>query len=593
MRYSIIFLAVIILTLVFTVQFTIAEVFHVPDDFETIQEAIDESQDSDTVLVDPGEYVENIDFDGHDIVVGSLFITTGDTAYVERTIIDGDSTDSVVIIASGEDENTILTGLTIRNGYTHDEGGGIWIRDSSPTLRRLVIINNAAFDGGGGVLIERDAQPVLDRVVVTGNSVRNGRGGGILIANNADPSIINCVISDNYAYYGGGVGVIDGSEPSFLHVLIDGNEGHELGGGVYCTRASLLIEDVVISNNLSGPDFGRYGGGIYSFLSNLELIGVTIRDNLAHSGGAIYGYYPSDISLTDCVIENNEVRRDGGGIFAFTSCNIHLNHILISGNQADRLGGGIYFNPYNGIGSNLELFNVTITGNAVVGGNGDVWEGGGIYMTELTLASMVNCVIWNNRRSDELQQIYVNRRGLENELFIAYSDIENGEDGIEDNHNVELIWGEGNIDADPLFVDPDDGDYHLNEDSPCIDTGDPDSDPDPDNTRADMGAFYFPQDNPDPDIHVQPDSVAFPLTGVDSLAYAIVTIRNFGGDTLNVASQTLVDADEQFFLIDGFGEFMLTPQGVHETTISFEPIRRDCRDSHHRKRCSDDPEHRR
>jgi hypothetical protein len=53
--------------------------------------------------------------------------------------------------------------------------------------------------------------------------------------------------------------------------------------------------------------------------------------------------------------------------------------------------------------------------------------------------------------------------------------------------------GTGNIDVDPLFVDPVNKDFHLRAGSPCIDTGDPNSPPDPDGTRADMGAFYYNQ----------------------------------------------------------------------------------------------------
>ncbi len=57
-----------------------ATIINVPDDYPTIQEGIDASSDGDTVLVQPGTYLENINFNGHSIVVGSLFLTTADTA---------------------------------------------------------------------------------------------------------------------------------------------------------------------------------------------------------------------------------------------------------------------------------------------------------------------------------------------------------------------------------------------------------------------------------------------------------------------------------------------------------------------------------
>jgi hypothetical protein len=53
-----------------------------------------------------------------------------------------------------------------------------------------------------------------------------------------------------------------------------------------------------------------------------------------------------------------------------------------------------------------------------------------------------------------------------------------------------------NIQMNPLFLDAVNGDYHLTDNSPCIDAGDPASPLDPDGTIADMGAFYFDQSFP-------------------------------------------------------------------------------------------------
>ena len=78
-------------------------------------------------------------------------------------------------------------------------------------------------------------------------------------------------------------------------------------------------------------------------------------------------------------------------------------------------------------------------------------------------------------------------------LTVQYSDIEGGVPQHE-----FIIDGYGNINADPLFSDSDNNDFQLTLLSPCIDTGNPSSPLDPDDTRADMGCYYFHHDY---DIH--------------------------------------------------------------------------------------------
>ncbi len=75
----------------------------------------------------------------------------------------------------------------------------------------------------------------------------------------------------------------------------------------------------------------------------------------------------------------------------------------------------------------------------------------------------------------------------------------------------ELFWNNRgvfeidttNVFADPLFVSLDSSDFHLLADSPCIDAGDPGSPLDPDGTRADIGAFHFPQEQFIPEMPQQ------------------------------------------------------------------------------------------
>ena len=94
-----------------------ADTINIPDDYQTIQAGIDASSDADTVLVQPGTYYENINFNGKNIVLGSLFITTQDTSYISKTVIDGGKNGSVVTFESEEDSTAVLSGFTIQNGY--------------------------------------------------------------------------------------------------------------------------------------------------------------------------------------------------------------------------------------------------------------------------------------------------------------------------------------------------------------------------------------------------------------------------------------------------------------------------------------------
>ncbi len=124
-------------------------------DFTEIQEGINASIDGDTVLVYPGTYYENINFNGKNITVASLYITTQIDSFIRTTIIDGNHNGSVVKIVNGENSSTRLCGFTIQNGTgTLDQweiiaGGGIFLYNSSVNLQSCIIQNNIATRGGG------------------------------------------------------------------------------------------------------------------------------------------------------------------------------------------------------------------------------------------------------------------------------------------------------------------------------------------------------------------------------------------------------------------------------------------------------------
>jgi len=248
------------------------------------------------------------------------------------------------------------------------------------------------------------------------------------------------------------------------------NAGSNYYGGVLIENSSPTIQSCIISENYALDN----GGGISIISSNPKIINVSIIDNYTENdGGGIWGIY-SSAYLENVAVINNSSGSLGGGIY-FISGNPYLLNVTISGNTAGTEGGGIRFAS----DSNPTLTNVTITGNSA-GQNG-----GGIYCNNTASPILVNSILWDNTP----QEIYIGG----GTVTATYSDIQGG------------MSGEGNIDADPLFVDADNDDFHLLWGSPCIDVGDPDldgdgitwetdlDDQDPLGTRMDMGAFYFSQ----------------------------------------------------------------------------------------------------
>ena len=399
--------------------FVSAIIINIPADQPTIQAGIDVAVDADTVLVQPGTYVENINFNGKAIILGSLFHTTQDTSYISQTIIDGNQDDTVVAFDSEEDSTSVLTGFTIINGNDYYKGGGISCSSSSPSLQNLTISDNSA-----------------------------AKGGGIQCQNYSNPSLSNLTIANNTA---------------------------EEGGGIYCENSSPTLVDVNIMDN-----YGiGYGAGICcQNYSNPNLQNVIIVDNYAIGfGGGIYCFNNSCPSLDNVMIANNEASPHGGGIYCETNSNPILENVTIANNSGGYSGGGIFCHS-----SHPNLKNVTITNNLAV-------YGGGIYCCANSNPIIINCILWN----DTPEEIYYNDYGQPNSTTISYSDIEGGLNAIVTNNNGSVNWLEGNIDINPLFVDPSIGDYNLQSTSPCIDAGDPSSPLDPDGTIRDMGAYYFHQ----------------------------------------------------------------------------------------------------
>lgn len=409
----------IVIIMILGTFYLTATIINVPADYDSIQAGIDVSVDGDTVLVQPGTYYENINFSGKSISVVSLFFPTQDTSYIPETIIDGTQNGSVVLFNSGEDSLTVLAGFTIQNGSGfmnyYSEGGGIRItNNSSPVLHDLEICYNSA-RWGGGIFIS-DSSPVMDHLKIRNNSGNDG--GGIYISN-SHPEILNSKITYNYvSSYGGGIRMND-SYPFIENLSITDNTA-EAGGGI---------------NYRVTEQHDTY-----------HLTGITLKRNIAGDGGGINIHGGNEI-IEDCLIKDNIAFNQGGGISYSGYDDGILNRLEISGNYALQ-GAGI------SCSSNLEISNCTLCENQ------------GLSAVEVRNHFTINTI---NTIFCNFTECEINLVDDFSVLYMLYSDLPGGEDSIA-SEGVYYLW-DGNIFCDPLFNDPENGDYTLSSISPCLNSG--------------------------------------------------------------------------------------------------------------------------
>jgi len=178
-------------------------------DFSTIQAAIDDSNDGDTVLVADGTYTgagnRDIDFNGKAITVKS---ENGP----ETCIIDCNGTRDHMhrgfYFHSGEGRLSAVIGFSITNGYAPPEcllprppfycdflGGGIYCKESNPAISHCIITGNRAHKGGG--IYYEECSPRVSNCTIAGNYAADWGGG--MAVNSSIPEISNCIIRSNRA----------------------------------------------------------------------------------------------------------------------------------------------------------------------------------------------------------------------------------------------------------------------------------------------------------------------------------------------------------------------------------------------------------
>jgi Right handed beta helix region len=182
----------------------------------SIQTAIDAAASGDTISLAAGTYEGDLDFRGKAVVVRGAG---------PATVLRGSGATSVVRFASGEGPGSILDSVTVTNG-TADLGGGIYVRDASPTIVRTTITGNAARMSGSAAYLERSAARLYNDVVVFNTSIAGADTHAIHLVD-ASPTIVNDTITHDDA---NGI-FVSGLEsfPTIVGNILAYNGGHPKG----------------------------------------------------------------------------------------------------------------------------------------------------------------------------------------------------------------------------------------------------------------------------------------------------------------------------------------------------------------------------
>jgi galactitol-specific phosphotransferase system IIB component len=403
-------------------------------------------------------------------------------------------------------------------------GGGISVtRMSNPTIENNTIIDNSAHSLGdygaasGGISIVYRSFPTVRNNVIENNTGEvNGigamAGGGIVINYESDPDILVNTITGNYG--ANNTAIEDNPDQS-----VKMSQSGSAGGGISVNRRSepLISRNTITKNiaeNLKVHDndykIGGAGGGIAIFYRSKPTVSYNIiRENDSrgyYHGGGINVVLLSTPTITDNYIAYNTAEVSvsiGGGGIGFgpfeepdgitADTTLVRNNIIINNTATLGYSGGgisIRYKAHPTLENNLIVKNTGRWAGGIAG-----YRQGAFTVINCTVAenegegmftmgtwyfwrqpTVVNSIFWGN--TDDNIQYW-------DDLSVTYSNATR-------DTGTTVYPGEGNINADPLFADPANNDYHLTAGSPSIDSGTSSNAPadDIDNHSRPQGAGY-------------------------------------------------------------------------------------------------------
>lgn len=310
----------------------------------------------------------------------------------------------------------------------------ITLRSADPN--NAAVVEDTVIQGSGGWYIPA--------VQFTANP--NSRLSGFTIANNdygikcdsSSPTISNSVIA-NCA--GHGLYCVNNSAIEVTNCTISGNGGSAspVENGISCSSSEIILTNCLIA--------GNGGDGVYCNQSTAAITGCAVEGN---AGIGLFVNTGSDFVLNRSIVCDNG--WDGLQLQSNNSVTLTDNWIYRNGRTHETYRAGVWLNNNN---ASVPLVrNNTIFGNPTYGIE---------VTTPQTDPNILNCIIYANGSGDLYGRTFDT---------VNYCCLQNPR-------------GTNNITSDPCFVDPDVNDFHLAANSPCIDAGDPDFEPEPNETDID------------------------------------------------------------------------------------------------------------
>jgi len=372
----------------------------------------------------------------------------------------------------------LINGVAIYGGFP--SGGGQW-EERDPNAHKAMLsgdlngddIPTSPYNNGDNSYDvvtgwETDANAVLD-----GFTISAGYDSGMYNEWYSSPTVTNCAFSGNY---GSGMYNDSNSSPTVTNCTFSGNSAEWSGGGIYNYESSPTVTNCTFSRNydsgmyndsyssptvtnctFSGNSTEWDGGGMYNYESSPTVTNCIFSGNTAIEWGGGMCNDESSLTVTDCTFSGNSADLwDGGGMYNFYS-SLMVTNCTFSGNSAD-YGGGMCNDE-----SSPTVTNCTFSGNSAD-------YGGGMYNGWDSNPNITNCILWGNAADTNGAEVALTDPNWPSTLTISYSDVEGGLAGLYIEPNCSVIWGLGNIDADPCFVETGywdangvwvDGDYHL------------------------------------------------------------------------------------------------------------------------------------